>query len=383
MIGFVAMLQAIVAAPDSPPPSGNDIVIVGRNIDSAQSSLAACMARACPPDQEIKAALVLATRQFLAGAYPQARRTLLRSRSRNAKFDTTYPMEVSDLHRALNRLSMLDGRTDSARMSMFDATDALRAGLPADDPLILLQRMDTANQLARESRVIGASEIYNDIAAKARQKGYFSVEAEALFRGAALYAALANVDPDYRPAARRWAARVERGKEPEFAEYRDGLVLLKAQIAALNTKRTGRGQGMDAALPAVKNAVLLHEPAIAFSVGSAGLDQKSGGNADPEWADVAFWIRPDGSVADVRLLAESRSRPGSWLPTKTRAVAARRYAPLKGLADPRGLYRVERYSMVYPMLSTTETRISIRSARGRLDTTDITAAHRTPLPDAG
>ncbi|MFV3517260.1 hypothetical protein ACNJD8_21870, partial [Mycobacterium tuberculosis] len=101
---------------------------------------------------------------MLDGDYPAARQTLLTARHRNAAFDKTYPMQVSDLHRALNRLSTLDGWRDSARLSAVDATDALRAGLPSGDPTILSQRLFSASQLAREGRIIGATQIYNDVA---------------------------------------------------------------------------------------------------------------------------------------------------------------------------------------------------------------------------
>ncbi|MCU6453636.1 hypothetical protein LPN01_06065 [Sphingomonas sp. A2-49] len=381
MIVMAVLLQAAVSATGPAAVENKDIVIVGRSIDGARSSLAACIARACPPDQEIKAAIILAAREFLAGDYVEARRTLLASRGRNAKFAKNYPLQVSDLHRALNRLSVLDGRLESARLSAFDATDALKSGLPADDPQILLQRLDTARQLVRESRIVAAAEIFNDVAAKARKSGRYDVEAQALFRAASVYAALGSVNPDYRPTARRWMTRIEQRAEPEFAEYRDGLILLEAEIAALKAKPANGGRDVRP-LPAMAGAVLVHEPVVDFGTISGGRGPQSGGNTDPEWADVGFWVRPDGSVGDLHVLEQSKSRPGSWLAAKTKAVADRRYAPLKGVADPRGLYRVERYSMVYPLIPSTESRIPGRSTQGTLDMMDITTARRPPPPDA-
>lgn len=373
MIGLLLILQAGVA-PASVPPANDDIVVFARNVASAKRTLEACIARQCPPSEEIKAALVYSTRQFLAGDYTPARQTLMRTRYRTAKFAPQYPTEVSDLHRALNSLANLDGHPDAARLSAFDATDALRAGLAPDDPLILLQRLDTARQFAREGRLDSSTQILNNVVSKAHKKGYYSVEAQALFQGAGLFAALAIADPAYRNGAKLWRNRIAERTESEFAEYRDALGLLDAQIAALAVRRRDRDRVLASAQPAaMAGAMLLREPEVS-DFGLVGRDA----NTKPEWADVAFWVRADGSVADVVVLGRSKSPPGSWLARKLEAVAGRRYAPLKSPVDRRGIYRVERYSMVYPLLSVTESRMPVRSSRGHLETTDITVAHRNP-----
>lgn len=372
MIWLALMLQAVPATPaQTPAPPGSDIVVVAR---SGKAALEACIARACPPDQEIKAALVVASQAFLAGDYAGARRTLLETRGRNAKFDKTYPLPVSDLHRALNTLANLDGRPDAARLSALDATDALRAGLKPDDPLILLQRLDTASQLARETRIIAARQIYDDVVKRANKAGYPGVEAQAMFQAASLYTALASVDPGYRDAATQWVNRLEKRREPEFAPFREGIALVKLQIAATQA-RGKRGAVLANAKPlASREAFLLDEPAVTFSVSDPRFATVAGGNNRPEWADVAFWVQPDGSVRDLTVIGRSSSPPGSWLATKTEAVAKRRYAPFTGAA----IYRVERYSMVYSFGLQTGSHMPSRSARGLLNTTDVTAAHPAP-----
>lgn len=378
MIGLMVLLQATVtAAPTSPPDS--DIVIEARNVEDARRVLKSCKARRCPPNEEVKAALVLATRQFLAGDYGGSRGTLLVSRHRNARFEKTYPLEISDLHRALNSVSNLDGRPDSARISAFDATDALRAGLAADDPRIQLQRLDTARQLAREGRLVGATQLLDDVAAKAKRKGDYGVEAQALFQGAVLYAALASRIPAYRGTARRWRNRVIARDETEFAEYRNAIGLLDVQVAALNGKSGDREPMLTEVKPVeADTAFLIYEPVTRYAVSDNGLGYGGGGNTAPEWADVAFWVRPDGSVANVTVVGRSKSPPGSWLAKKTAAVERRRYAPLKRPSNDPGLYRVERYSMVYSLGLSTGSSIPVRSGQGLMETTDISAAHHSP-----
>lgn len=353
--------------------------MVARNVAGAKRALDACIARQCPPNEEIKTALVYATRQFLAGDYASSRQTLLKTRHRTAKFGAKYPIEVSDLHRALNSLANLDGRPDSARLSALDAADALKAGLSPDDPLILLQRLDTAGQFAREGRIVAARQILDDVASKAHKKGYYGVEAQALFRGATLYAALANASPDYRDTAKLWRNRIAKRTEPEFAEYRDALGLLDVKIAALNAKPHELARIIAEAKPVVGDeTVLLSEPQVYFSDTESQVEGYGAGNTAPEWADVAFWVRPDGSVADVTVVGRSKSPPGSWLAKKVKAVAGRRYAPLKRPSNDPGLYRVERYSMVHSLGTSTGSHIPIRSARGQLETTDVTLAHQAP-----
>lgn len=380
MMWLALLLQAASPAAPAPTPASaaapaspnGDIVVVARG---AQAALDACIARACPPDQEIRAALVVASQTFLAGDYAGARRTLLQTRGRTAQFDKTYPLPVSDLHRALNTLANLDGRPAAARLSALDATDALRAGLKPDDPLILLQRLDTAGQLSREARIVAARQIYDDVVKRAAKAGYPGIEAEAMFQAATLFAALASVDPDYRDAATNWANRLQKRTEPEFAPYREGMELVKLQIAATRAKQGARDAVLAAARPlSAPGAFLLHEPATTFNVSNSTLTGVAGGSNQPEWADVAFFVKPDGSVSDVTVIGQSANQPGSWLGIKTKAVAARRYAPFIGAP----LYRAERYSMVHQLGDATGSRLRTRSARGMIETTDVTAAHRAP-----
>lgn len=382
MIWLALILQVANASPPEPQRqlATEDIVVVARrNVEAAKHALDACIARQCPPDEEVKAAIIYAARQFLAGDYAASRRSLLASRHRNARFAKSYPVQISDLHRALNNLSNLTGYPDSARISAFDAADALRAGLPADDPLILLQRLDTGRQLAHEGRFMAAVELYENVASKAQKKGYHGVEAQALFRGAALYAVLANVDSAYRSVAQRWRDRIADRTDAEFAEYRDALGLLDAQIARLDDRGGKRILPPAATKPVSGDeAVLLSEPVVRFAASENGLKWQEGGNNNPEWADVAFWVKPDGSVANVAIIGRSKSPPGSWLPRKVAAVSERRYAPLQHPSDSRGVYRVERYSMVFPLAASTQSRMPTRSARGQLETTDVTTAHRPP-----
>ncbi|MEH3158046.1 MAG: hypothetical protein PGN08_03415 [Sphingomonas taxi] len=380
LIASLLLIQAAAQPPVDQDLSAADstIIVRGSSLADSQAALDRCKAQHCSPDREIYAAITVASKQFVDGDYAGARHTLLASRSRNARYDARYPKPVSDLHRALVQMSRLDGRPFSARVSTFDATDALRAPTAPDDQAVMFQRLETGHQLAAESNIPDAIRLYDDVAADARQRGFDRVEAQAMFDAAALYASAASVDFQYRGAARRRAMLIEKRQEPAFQAVKDGLVLLKAKLAVLTMPMDKRSAYLAAAtLPKVDDAILLSEPFPKYVETTAGL---SGSTSDfPEWGDVAFWVRPDGSVSAPRLIGQSAQVPGPWLGVKIKSVSERRYAPLRRPAGDPGLYVVERYSMVHNIQSKTGSALMQRDVNGMLVTTDITLAHKGPV----
>src|SRR4051812_26712954 len=106
LVRGVAMLIAVlslllanapVAALDRNSDS-KDILVIGRQIADLQAALQACLAKQCPPDEDIAASLALAESQLLDGKYPDARKTLLGALKRNRRQADAYPVPVSDLY---------------------------------------------------------------------------------------------------------------------------------------------------------------------------------------------------------------------------------------------------------------------------------------------
>src|SRR3954469_19179234 len=97
---LASILLASASTASLSPPSKQDIVVVGHAIDNAKANLAACLARHCPPNEDIDASLGLAEAQLLEGKYREARFTLLASLGRNKREADAYPIPVSDLYRA-------------------------------------------------------------------------------------------------------------------------------------------------------------------------------------------------------------------------------------------------------------------------------------------
>jgi hypothetical protein len=73
----VVMLAAPAFAQDSQDNSGSGqtIVVTGTSLAQTERNLRECLARRCPPDEDIAATLAHAENQFVAGDYAAARRT--------------------------------------------------------------------------------------------------------------------------------------------------------------------------------------------------------------------------------------------------------------------------------------------------------------------
>ncbi|NJS13500.1 MAG: hypothetical protein HC788_01485 [Sphingopyxis sp.] len=98
-----------------------------------------------------------------------------------------------------------------------------------------------------------------------------------------------------------------------------------------------------------------------------------------QWADVGFWVNPDGRVSDVEILRGKGSK--GWLKPVFEHLSGRIYAPLKkeGNDGVPGFYMVERYTLTARFVNdTTGSRIRRREATPRIERIDITPEDYTP-----
>ena len=95
---MLAPLILLLVQAHRPPAPPNDIVVVGRR---AESDLAACLARECPPTEEVEASLQASVEQFADGRYDDARRTLQQAIRRNRDHGPELPGPVSSLYATL------------------------------------------------------------------------------------------------------------------------------------------------------------------------------------------------------------------------------------------------------------------------------------------
>lgn len=116
MTVFLALLLQAAPAAAAPP---KDVVVTGQRLETTANALAECLARHCPPKEDIDASLAHGENLFLAGEYAQARHVLGKARARNLRYAATYPVEVGDLARAYGCLSTSTGSltSDESRRS--------------------------------------------------------------------------------------------------------------------------------------------------------------------------------------------------------------------------------------------------------------------------
>jgi hypothetical protein len=362
------------------PAPGEDatIVVTARSLADTERDLAECLARQCPPREDIEASLAHGENLFLAGEFAQARAVLGKARNRNLRFAATLPVEVSDLVRAYGRLSSFDGYDGLGRSAQIDSLDALKAGLDSGDARILLQRLLVGDEFARVGRLVAAEDVYATVEKQARKAGLPRVLGFAMLRQAVMFGAIASVAPQYRPEARARIARLERTTAPELAPFRDAVGLLKVRLAAVD----GDDRAIDAAIETIARnhaparPLLVYAPPIDLdpaATGGSSLVAPVGSSA-PQWIDIAFDIDADGRVRTVETVRQSDMVSGAWPDRVRDALTRRRYTPPAAGAER----HVERFALVYNVTSTTGTRLRSRSPVGRIVTLDLTVD-----PDAG
>lgn len=360
---LLAMLltQAVsgAAAPALPVTQEETIVVVGRSLKVRQA-LADCIARHCPPKEDIALSLVEAQAQYEAGDYAASRRTLLAARRRNKGYATELPLEVAGLHRANSRMAGLNGLRDEARIGVFDIVDSLKKGLRQGDEQILLARLEVGAEFGRSGRLKAAIDQYMWVAKTARKRGNVMVEGLALFQRATLLAAAASADRGLVSDARRAMNDVTGRAEPEWLPFRNALRIVPALLAP----KAQQAALMDAAIRSMEpqpgdTPQLLYAPAIDLGDTAVLSGEKT------EWLDVGYSVAADGTVYDVRQLRGSERVSSAWVKAATEALSGRRYAPMlrdKDRPDPR---HTERVSFVSDLIADWGTKSVTRSSDRR------------------
>lgn len=388
-----ALLPIAAQAQQASPKADDDtIVVTGVPLWETEKALKDCLARHCPPDEDIRVTLAHAENQFVAGDYKHARETLLASRGRNQKYAAQYPVPVSDLLRANSRVAAHLGEGEAYRVGALDVVAALKAGLSEDDPRVLVARVEVADSLFRFGRFKTAEQRYWDVVRDARRLKLPVVEGFALLRIASLYARLAEYDPaNYGRSADKALDRVINSPVPEHRPYANAARVLKVRLAA----KRGDDSAVDRVLADFR-ADPTERPVLLFSTpvelpdesGRAGNDgsvtQRIATNpAEDQWVDVSFWVAPDGHPTDVAVLRESKRLDDFWVKPVLASIEARRYAPLKRDPTDPGVLRVERYTYTARWTRQTGSRLRVRETQPRIEMLDLSAEPAGPVGTEG
>ncbi|MGB5077767.1 MAG: hypothetical protein WBO17_09835, partial [Sphingorhabdus sp.] len=203
--GYIALAWAMGAATTaaSQDEDKREIVVTARSLADTEADLKACLARGCPPDQDIKATIAHAENQFVEGDYRHARETLVRSLGRNRRHKEQFPIEVSDLLRANGNVASHLGEADAYRLSVLDMRDTLKSSLQPNDYRVFGAEIEVADSRMKLGYLEEAKDKYIAIEKLARAKGLPQVAAIAKLRELSLLVQVA--DNEKTPFARKEA----------------------------------------------------------------------------------------------------------------------------------------------------------------------------------
>ena len=386
---FQLTTMLLIAGVNSPATANDEapreIVVTARSLKDTGADLKACLARKCPPDQDIKASLAHAENQFVEGNYRDARSTLVNALGRNRKHKGQYPIEVSDLLRANGNVAAHLGEANVYRLSVLDMRDTLKSALKSNDYRVFGAEIEVADSRMKLGYLDEASD------------KYLEVEKRALAVGLPQVAAIARL--------RDLSLRVQRA-ETEKTEFRkkealDGIdaflnaptggsedikiaaEILKSRLdrASGNSETADRLIARYAALGGTNRPVLLYSTPIKMNEAQAARAMAGGSDlnrigtqvVENRWVDVGFWIGADGKVDAPEILRNKGDT--DWADVVLKAIKTRIYAPLKMEGDDAslGVYAIERYSLTAQYENdVTGTRIRQRSPIARIERTDLT-----------
>ena len=376
---IVALLLVQAAAPQT---TNREVVVTARPLSDTERTWRECMARRCPPDQEIAAALAHAENQFVAGAYNAAKGTLIRTIGHVRGREREYPVQIGAIWRAKSRIDAHLGETELVRTAAVMSHRALSSGLGPDDPRTLGQRIGVGDALLQIGRFRQAIAAYRGVAVRANRLGLKREEGHALLRVAAVWTTAASGRLRSGPAqdmARQAIARIAQTTAPELAGVREAAELLTAKLDA----RAGDDRSIDRLIARYRTRtmdtpVLIYAPALdEFSRAGAEVQVNGSTGAtstrsfENQWVDIGFRIMPDGAVADADVLRSSNQLDPVWVGPVLKVVQGRRYAPLKASSDALGQMRVERITFTSAYFTPINSRIRQRSGIPRIVVTDL------------
>lgn len=368
-----------VAAPLLAVPE-DTIVVTAKSLKQTEGDLAACLARNCPPDQDVKASLAHAENQFVAGDYKDARTTLLKSVARNRKHGGAYPVPVSDLFRGNARVAAHLGEGADFQSSTIASRDILKKGVGASDPRALVGDIEVADMRAKLGYPLEAERMYKSVGERAAALNLPWIVSAIEVRQAMLK--LASELPSDQKEGRDRLVRLSQGTD---ASQRGTRLAAKVLLARIDRKKGSEdttkallaeyAASGGTQMPMLISADPIKQPQAprgADSEGRTELTQLATKNFEGQWFDVGFWITPDGLTSEIEVIRRS-GKDSLFVKPVIESIRTRIYAPLKREPGDPGVYAVERYTMTSLWRDDdTGTRIRQRSPVPRIERMDLT-----------
>lgn len=393
------LLILAAATASAPPPAAapsQTIVVTGTRLSDSEKALRECLARHCPPEEDIRASLAHAENLFVAGRYRDARDVTKASIGRNNRFRSDYPVAVSDLYRGNGRIAEHLGEVADFQLSTALMRGILGNAFGKDDARVLKADVEVGDMFAKQGQFVQARTTYDGAEKRARAAGFASIADIARVRSAWTYAMDGEI-----PLARKALEKIAAEATPEARTGRLSALVLLARLDR-NEGKTGKAsEALFTELRAVraKRPILLFSPRLDLpgivpegdeaettaDVGWGTPDHRlMAGNAyfEKHWVDVGFWVTSEGKVTEPEILRGEGTR--EWTKPLLRSIAGRIYTPS---TDPDGAYRIERYTLTSRFMDAVSgSHLRARSPNVRVEFLDLTndpAPPPSPSPTGG
>jgi hypothetical protein len=368
----------------------SDIVITGKRLEEAH---ALCVRGGCTPLRDAQASIALAESQFRDGVYLDAKRLLAAAISRNRGKAASDPKPVAALYEAFGTVALHEGDQNAYKTAVRHQVQTLRDNLPAGDPAVVSASTALGDMWIKDGNYHQAVSTFRGIERAALAAGE---ERSAVLAGMKL--ALLSAMTGQVSAANRKLDELEArpiAAQPGFAT---ALNVVRLRVATRNgdeaeiTRRIRELGGTGGAGPVLIWAPSYARDAIAearalrqtYLDPVKNPDLRSTDFERVHWADVGFWIRPDGRTAEAEVLRGSRST--GWTSLYLDQLAKRRYSasthPALAGELQQGVYRVERVTLRTRYETPPNSLIERRVAAGGFHVLDLTEDPKAAPPPA-
>lgn len=396
LLALIAM-QALSGV--QPVERAEDFVIVGRRLESR---LEACIARNCPPGEEIEAWLDVAVNDFDQGRYDDAKKRLHRAIRRNGRHQAAEPRRVAALHATLSAVAEHEGDRRVQLHSGLQARRILARQVGADDLSTLHAGLDLGDAMMTQGDGRAAERFYREAQDNAFSAGQTRLAAMIAIRRANLASLRGRrSEGDRRLDEATVLARDDADVEAAIRVFRMQRAAAGGDQAAIHAL-IAQTRPLDAGAPVLvyspPYAAELFETGALGAVGAAapGVGGASNGGImqslaarDPlgriersdafHWVDIGFWVRPDGRTAEAAILRGSSDT--GWARPLIDHIGGRRYLRHDAETGNPGQYRVERFSYRPTWGNVTGTRIARRTGAREVHWVDLSDRDLHPEPE--
>lgn len=379
LVLLLALQTAVPALPAPQAASGQDVVVYGKRLDAAYR---ACLAGQCTVLRDTQVSIALAEQQLRDGAYLQAKRTLTAALNRNQGHAATDPKPVAALYEAYATVSLHEGDTDTYRRAVAGQVRTLRDNLPVTDPAVTAAAFATGDMWLELGNPRSADAAYAAAERRARDIGDQRSILLAGLRRVGLAAARGDVG---RATRMLMAVKADPAAADPALQAVIRVVALRMAVQAADDATVDRLVS-DIGHADGSQPQLIWQPAYPVDPERAARqDARKFGDKEPtmttsadlgtiQWADIGFWISPDGRTREAEVLRGS-TRLG-WTRPLVDQIAGRRYTGNQ--VDGPGTYRIERFSRRPVYMVPVGSLIRRRAGPTSLEILDLTNPSATP-----